>query len=545
LSDYEIYCIILHIISLSRFSRLASVSNPGQDIDLNNPLHIIRGYRTGAQSDFDNLLYHSDTPAASTTQYNPLRDTNDVVTTPPTIICPSGPSLNATYTANVSFPNNNGYFFGVRVNPDSNNFIDIVLEADVTGWVAVGFSQSSSMFDADVLACKRDSSTGMVYAIDTWNPSSPARTNNIDDNQNGMCQHNAVYTNGRIRCSFSRFTGVINTDQDLDLNQELYQLYAMSDNGGSRDTSLRIHSYVPSVSSARTNPLTSNATGTGGIFPKLQLIKTHGILMICTWLLLVSSAMFFAAWMKPLLPNGEWFKVHYILMSISLFIGVIGVIFAFVANARSPNPGFIGTFNASNIIHFVFGVIITLFHISNPIIAIFRCKPNGKWRWIFNMIHAHSVGYGALLLALINIGIGIGLAESAASNRLRILWFYIAFVILMISYFIVLFIIYTINAFRAPESDRPALVHSLIKYKYLFASMKASSSNDYKEEMKDMKNESDSNEKSEDVKKEKKKPLKSAPVIIGWISAAIYLAAVIIVFFILLILIALLGIIRL
>ena len=34
-----------------------------------------------------------------------------------------------------------------------------------------------------------------------------------------------------------------------------------------------------------------------------------GILMIISWPVLVVAAIFFAAWMKPALPNGEWFQV--------------------------------------------------------------------------------------------------------------------------------------------------------------------------------------------------------------------------------------------
>ncbi len=31
--------------------------------------------------------------------------------------------------------------------------------------------------------------------------------------------------------------------------------------------------------------------------------------MILSWILLASTGIFFASWMKPILPNGEWFQV--------------------------------------------------------------------------------------------------------------------------------------------------------------------------------------------------------------------------------------------
>ena len=65
--------------------------------------------------------------------------------------------------------------------------------------------------------------------------------------------------------------------------------------------------------------------------------------MITAWILLATSAVFFAAWMKPILPNGEWFQVHRALMIASLFVGAGGFIFAFVAHAKkSVIPGLIG-----------------------------------------------------------------------------------------------------------------------------------------------------------------------------------------------------------
>ena len=63
----------------------------------------------------------------------------------------------------------------------------------------------------------------------------------------------------------------------------------------------------PSFSVQTVNPVT--AGGSVGVFPKQQLLRFHGILMIVAWPLLAVSGIFFAAWMKPALPNGEWFQV--------------------------------------------------------------------------------------------------------------------------------------------------------------------------------------------------------------------------------------------
>ena len=94
-------------------------------------------------------------------------------------------------------------------------------------------------------------------------------------------------------------------------------------------------------------------------FMTIDFVYT-GILMLISWPVLASIAIFFASWMKPALPNGEWFQVHLTdiypihallifirtqthraLLVISLFITVAGFIFAFVALAMNETPGLI------------------------------------------------------------------------------------------------------------------------------------------------------------------------------------------------------------
>ncbi len=41
-----------------------------------------------------------------------------------------------------------------------------------------------------------------------------------------------------------------------------------------------------------------------------NLIRAHGILMIIAWPLLALTGIFFALFMRPALPNGEWFQVY-------------------------------------------------------------------------------------------------------------------------------------------------------------------------------------------------------------------------------------------
>ncbi len=76
---------------------------------------------------------------------------------------------------------------------------------------------------------------------------------------------------------------------------------------------------VRGISDRRYNPSTSSAFVGGNVFDtvhKPNLIRAHGILMIIAWPVLAVLGIFFAAFMKPSLPNGEWFQVR-------LFCGMI------------------------------------------------------------------------------------------------------------------------------------------------------------------------------------------------------------------------------
>ena len=139
--------------------------------------------------------------------------------------------------------------------------------------------------------------------------------------------------------------------------------------------------------------------------------------MILSWPLLVVAAIFFAAWMKPALPNGEWFQVlfyytakahlytpvfhffqfHRAFMLAALFLTAVGFILAFVASAQNPTPGLINfctevwwqlytvhltltvkcdfyviCIQGTNTVHFVFGIIVFALQIVNVSCIIFH-----------------------------------------------------------------------------------------------------------------------------------------------------------------------------
>lgn len=96
----------------------------------------------------------------------------------------------------------------------------------------------------------------------------------------------------------------------------------------------------PLLSAQRVNPLT-DVGEVGADNTRPRLIRAHGILMLIAWPLMAVMAIFFAAWMRPALPNGEWFQIHRFLMSGSIVVAVVGFILIFVANRNNSPPGLI------------------------------------------------------------------------------------------------------------------------------------------------------------------------------------------------------------
>lgn len=62
--------------------------------------------------------------------------------------------------------------------------------------------------------------------------------------------------------------------------------------------------------------------------------------MVFAYPLFLATAVFIAAWMKPVLPRA-WFYIHSTLMCLSLFVAVLSFIIIFVANKDNPTPGLI------------------------------------------------------------------------------------------------------------------------------------------------------------------------------------------------------------
>ena len=142
----------------------------------------------------------------------------------------------------------------------------------------------------------------------------------------------------------------------------------------------------------------------GGDQPKTSLLKAHGIIMVFAWILFVSTGILLAQFFKKSWPErticgkAVWFAAHRVVMSTAALLTIVGFILILVyENGRWVEQDLKREFA-----HSIVGIIVICFAIIQPIMALFRCKPDGRFRFIFNYAHG-IVGFSAFILSIVAI----------------------------------------------------------------------------------------------------------------------------------------------
>jgi hypothetical protein len=123
-------------------------------------------------------------------------------------------------------------------------------------------------------------------------------------------------------------------------------------------------------------------------------------------------------------------QVHRAFNLAGLLVAVVAFVLVFVAHKDQSIPGLIdfGAGNKIGTAHFSFGIVIMALHILNPLISLCRCKPSGKNRWIFNVVHGLIIGYGLQTLAYVSMGLGVAMFDEEHTNHKdqALVWLYVA-----------------------------------------------------------------------------------------------------------------------
>ncbi|KAJ9565235.1 hypothetical protein OSB04_001201 [Centaurea solstitialis] len=137
--------------------------------------------------------------------------------------------------------------------------------------------------------------------------------------------------------------------------------------------------------------------------PYLNLKRTHGILNLIGWGILLPIGALVARYFKHLDPL--WFYVHTSIQSLGFILGLSGVIAGLVLDSRLDAS--VGKHKGLGITILVFGCLQVLAFVARPTI---EAKTRKYWNW-----YHYIIGRLIIMFAIVNIFYGIHLAKAGTS----------------------------------------------------------------------------------------------------------------------------------
>ncbi|CAJ0605359.1 unnamed protein product [Cylicocyclus nassatus] len=318
-------------------------------------------------------------------------------------------------------------------------FLDMELAGTpsvTNGYIAVGFSQDDRMGDDMVVYCANfnGSPVGGLARNEPQKANTLLSNVGIQDVRQAVVNGNALYCaiNQRID---SNEAGLVN------LNGTYYILLSSGPVEGNRLNYHGTNRYVlpRTVLSAYVRGVGfvgGLGRDEGGRSTNDRLMIAHGILMVLSWSIFLSTGILFARNFKGHFPDTTlcglklWFHFHRTLN----MIGIGGTIAAFVVVFVAHDWRWIGPKayqskelnNRWSSVHAMLGLIACVVAWAQPLGAVFRCHPDHKARPIFNVVHGFF-GAGAWLCAVAAIMIAVVHFKGMFSDRDAALGLFIAF----------------------------------------------------------------------------------------------------------------------
>nr|XP_029481808.1 putative ferric-chelate reductase 1 isoform X2 [Oncorhynchus nerka] len=267
------------------------------------------------------------------------------------------------------------------------------------GYIAIGFSDDQMMGNDDIFICGRDSN-GIIqlqhaYSTGRRRPDI-VPLGNVSDVKSSM-------KDDIISCSFTT-RNPISIPRSVRSSSPYYLMFA---HGPTSNGEIGHHT---STFLSDTKMDISRPQGiTNAIQP--PIIKAHGALMLIAWMTTGSLGMITARYLKDV-ANGEeslhdvWFLVHVLLMTLTVAATIIAFILTF-SHVRSWSGG----------AHPVLGWVVVILAFFQPIVAMFRCGPHHRWRFLFNWSHALNA-VAIKVLAVVAIFTGLSLIDSSEDKWL-------------------------------------------------------------------------------------------------------------------------------
>lgn len=266
-------------------------------------------------------------------------------------------------------------------------------------WFAIAFSNDRSMGDDGVFECILET-TGSVSLRQSYNN---GKTNKVVIDGKGTSNVVTRMNDDQIYCSWSQLSPLVMKESTFNiLNTPYYLLLAKGPfSSGSKKSyhDKRISSNEPQ-DLRLVSLIAADSSGDNSPVP-VWYIKCHGILMVISWLSIVSIAIIFARYFKESFGTSLvcgvkfWFAVHRTFM-------ILAVIF--VSTACYLSFKFVGGWSGPRL-HPILGITSVSLMLLQVISALLRCSPDSSSRWIFNWIHfltgntAHITAIGAIFTA--------------------------------------------------------------------------------------------------------------------------------------------------
>ena len=111
--------------------------------------------------------------------------------------------------------------------------------------------------------------------------------------------------------------------------------------------------------------------------------------MIIAWILFASTGILFARYYKFIFPEKNisgvafWFFIHRIMM---VMVPVLSIV-AFVLIFSQLKWNWVRVGFTNNFLHSIAGAVTIGLSIIQPLLAIFRCDKDHKYRFVFNYVH--------------------------------------------------------------------------------------------------------------------------------------------------------------
>jgi len=158
----------------------------------------------------------------------------------------------------------------------------------------------------------------------------------------------------------------------------------------------------------------------------INYFQVHGFIMVFAWIFFASTGVLLSRYFKKSWPKNSvcgkpvWYSGHRFLMSIAVVLTVLGFLFILVALKGT----WVGVHEEKkHFIHSVTGALVIGFAFFQPFIALFRCDPDSRYRYIFNVLHA-LVGFSAFSLSIVTLFLAtyFGLFKDNKSRLVMIVW---------------------------------------------------------------------------------------------------------------------------